>query len=543
MDVTSNPQSLNAKSMLANIDQGLIGLPHFQRDYVWTVAEAAALVDSILRGYPIGSLIFWDTTETLRDIRALGRFKPPAPPAGKSRNFVLDGQQRLTSLYAALKGAEVTLANGSTRDFRNIWVDLAPLSDERDICVTSIEDRDPLRCIRLSDLFEGGIASLATLPAETYPQIDRLRDRLAAYQIPYVQLQNASIATATDVFTRVNVGGKPLTVFEIMVAKTYDPQRDFDLLDRWERLKSDLEEVGFETLEPIAALQLAAMRVTGDVRRSRILAISRPEFIDAWPRVEKALKWAVDFARQHAGLKLSRLVPYPASLVGLAWFGHLHGCKAPSSASAKVLTAYLFACGWENRFSGPVDTNLNQDCAALKRLAEGAEPEFDFAPSDLTASRLIGEEFRGNSAFCKTVMGLLARHGHRSFENDAAVDLDNSALLQANSKNFHHFFPRAWLARHGSPDGISANSVVNIVLVDDFLNKQKIRARAPSDYLAGFRAKNPAFADSMLTHLVDVGNESPVWSDDYKGFATARAQVIIDELRGLMKPMQRVPRG
>src|SRR6056297_872581 len=223
---TTTPHSKNAKQLLNDIDQGLICLPRFQRDFVWSIEKSAALVDSVLKGFPIGALIFWRTSETLKDHRQLGRFKLPEPPVGQERNYVLDGQQRLTSLYAALRGVEVELANGRKRDFSEIWVNLSADGNDDNFCVSDVSELDQERCIPLKDLFELSALRLAKeYPEDTHQQIERHRDAIASYLIPYVQLQGAPISVATEVFTRVNIGGETLSLFEIMVAKTYDAER------------------------------------------------------------------------------------------------------------------------------------------------------------------------------------------------------------------------------------------------------------------------------------------------------------------------------
>ena len=98
------PNSLNYQNLIAKIEQGNIKIPQFQRKFVWDIDETAGLLDSILKGYPIGSFIIWKTNERLRSVRNIGGMTFPDTPAGEMVQYVLDGQQRMTSLYVALKG-------------------------------------------------------------------------------------------------------------------------------------------------------------------------------------------------------------------------------------------------------------------------------------------------------------------------------------------------------------------------------------------------------------------------------------------------------
>ena len=105
--------------LMTDIESGQIKIPRFQRDFVWSLIQSAKLLDSIVKGYPIGTFIFWRTRERLRSVRDIGNLTLPEPASGESVLFVLDGQQRLTSLFAALKGLPVSRENGHT-DFRTI---------------------------------------------------------------------------------------------------------------------------------------------------------------------------------------------------------------------------------------------------------------------------------------------------------------------------------------------------------------------------------------------------------------------------------------
>src|SRR5215210_3098158 len=101
------PQGRSFSSLIESIEHGLVKIPQFQRDFVWTREKSVHLLDSILKGYPIGTFILWKTKESLRIVRNIGSAKLPDTPPGDFTQYVLDGQQRLTSLYASVKGLEV----------------------------------------------------------------------------------------------------------------------------------------------------------------------------------------------------------------------------------------------------------------------------------------------------------------------------------------------------------------------------------------------------------------------------------------------------
>jgi hypothetical protein len=116
--------------------------------------KSAALIDSIVKGYPVGTFIFWATKERLRHIRDIGSKNLPPPKDGETASYVLDGQQRITSLYATLRGLRVGRDSGQTDDFSKIYIDL-DATDEEPIVVTDVSAKEDKSFIRLTDLLHG----------------------------------------------------------------------------------------------------------------------------------------------------------------------------------------------------------------------------------------------------------------------------------------------------------------------------------------------------------------------------------------------------
>ncbi len=123
----------------------------------------------------------------------------------------------------------------------------------------------------------------------------------------------------------------------------------------------------------------------------------------------------------------------------------------------------------------------------------------------------------------------------KSFKDNSLVNISNYWLKQANSKNYHHFFPRAYLGKHGVDEN-RINNIVNITIVDDYLNKREIKAKPPSTYMKIFAGENPELADTMKTHLISELDDFGIWSDDYGRFLEKRASAISRELRKRVIP-------
>ncbi|NDJ15349.1 MAG: DUF262 domain-containing protein, partial [Acidobacteriia bacterium] len=174
------PQSVTFTSLFAEIENGTIKIPQFQRDFVWSKARSAKLLDSIVKGYPIGTFILWKTNERLRSIRNLGGVALPDTPSGDAVKYVLDGQQRLTSLFVTLKG--LTIERDEQReDYSQFWVDLT-VSEHEEIILMESAGNVGEKTIQLNDLLSGDFAYLAGFPKELQEKIRTYKNRIESYQ-------------------------------------------------------------------------------------------------------------------------------------------------------------------------------------------------------------------------------------------------------------------------------------------------------------------------------------------------------------------------
>ena len=215
------PVARNYPSLINDIERGLIKIPQFQRDFVWEMKKSAELLDSIVKGYPIGTFIFWKTKERLRSLRNIGNLSLPEPPEGDFVELVLDGQQRITSLFAALKGLQVEREGSRTDDFNEIYLNLKAEEGER-IVILDKTDKNPKDIIRLKTLLYGKLTELNQYPPEHHDLISEYKTRIESYNFPIILIEDKTIDVATEIFTRINVSGKDLTLFQIMVAKTFE---------------------------------------------------------------------------------------------------------------------------------------------------------------------------------------------------------------------------------------------------------------------------------------------------------------------------------
>lgn len=523
------PQSKTYSTLISDIEAGRIKIPQFQREFVWSKEKSAHLLDSIIKGYPIGTFIIWKTRESLRSVRNIGGAQLPEPPAGDYVHYVLDGQQRLTSLFASLKGLCVN-RDGRDVDFSEMYIDLKANEHER-IVITDVSERDPIEYIKLRALIDFKLTEIQKYPEELATRMQAYRDRIAGYNFSLISITDAPIDIATEIFTRINEGGKPLTVFEIMVAKMFDSAKNFDLSEQYDLLVSErLKGVGYETTSPTTLLQLMAVLLTKtkECKSQHILNLNRRDFIEKWPQAVDAFERAIDYFRTYFRIPVSRLLPYNALLIPFAYYFYHHPDK-PSGDQQRYLTDFFWRVSLSGRYSSSVESKMAQDIKKIDAVLKDEQPEYDF-PVDCSAQFILSNgTFRASSSYIKALLCLLVYFEPKSFRDNSKVNIDNSWLKQANSKNYHHFFPRSYLRKEGVEEDL-ANHIANITIVDDYLNKREIGAKPPSEYMERFSSSNPHIRETMKTHLID--SDSQVISDnDYISFIQERCDWFSKELK------------
>lgn len=523
-------------TLLSEIETGQIKIPQFQRQFVWDLSSSAKLLDSILKGYPIGTFIYWRTNERLRAVRNIGNIDLPEPRDGEFVNYVLDGQQRITSLFAALKGETITREDGHQEDFSAIYVDLEA-GTEDPLVIVDPANRAPNTFVKLTDLMNQGRRFFQDFPEKYDEKLDRYKAILQAYQFKGINLKDAEIDVATEVFTRLNVGGKSLSLFEIMVAKTYDPVRSFDLYEKFEELKQELLPSKYDTISAANVLQLISLLLKRDCKSKTILKLERAAFIDQWEPAMDSIKRAIDFFRAY-GIPVSRLLPYNALIVPFGYFFHKHPSN-PTGQTKRLLEDFFWRVSMGFRYSSAVESKLVQDIEKIDEILAGRQPKYEWGVDVSENALRLNGYFGTGRSLIKAILCLYAMHKPKSFDSGLDVNIDNSWLKIATSKNYHHFFPKAYMRKdHPATEAWLVNHIVNITIVDDRLNKNRIKAKPPATYMKTFAEENEDLATTMATHLIDNVEEFGVWENDYGTFFNKRLKRICAELNRRIIPQQ-----
>ncbi|MBS1793151.1 MAG: DUF262 domain-containing protein [Acidobacteria bacterium] len=437
------PISRTFTGLISDIEKGEIKIPQFQREFVWDIKKSAKLMDSIIKGYPIGTFIFWKTKERLRSIRNLGNFKLPEPSENEFIDYVLDGQQRLTTLFATLKGLKIQRHDEKIEDYDEIYINL-DASEDDEIVVIDKEGLDESALIRLTDLLYGELTLLFGYDRKYHPKLQDYKTRIESYNYSIILVRDAPLDIATEIFTRINEGGKPLTVFEIMIAKTFDSERDFDLAEKYQQLIERLTEVNYETISDANVLQTISIILQKECNKKTILKLNKHKFIDIWDDAIDAIERAVDYFRVFFRIPVSQLLPYNALVVPFAYFFYHHKDR-PTGDKQRYLQDFFWRVSLGTRYTSGAEAKLAQDTRKIDQILKDELPRYDW-PVDVSPEFIEDNGgFSAGKSYIKALLSLYAYFQPKSFIDDSLVNISNYWLKQANSKNYHHFFPRAYL--------------------------------------------------------------------------------------------------
>ena len=553
---------------------GRVQLPDFQRGYKWEDERIRQLLVTVLRGHPLGVVMLLKTGNDQI------RFKPrsvegTSVPKGSVPDWLLlDGQQRLTSLTQALTGDGIveTMDSRGKRMTRRYYLDLDVAlqgEDRIDEAVLSVPGdgverenfgRDVVRDLsspereREHRLFPLRLL-FELLDASSW--LNDLGDRelmgrfladiltpASRYSIPAIELDTSTSKSAVaTVFEKVNTGGLPLNVFELLTAtfagdKSYFDEHgtDFRLSEDWietERRFVDHPVLGgLESTDFLQAVTLLTTRNRNrayegprppavSAKREDVLKLTLAEYLQWVDPLREAFVWAANFlADRH--IFDTRFLPYPKQLVPLAAIRAVMGKDADLRGPRERLVRW-FWCGILGELYGSaIETRFVRDLTQVPRWAMN-EPEAE-TPNTVNEATFVESRLHSlrtrNAAAYKGIYALLLDNEARDWMEDKALDKVQYVDLAVD---IHHIFPQKWCFDHEIDDE-RRESIVNKTAISATTNRT-IGGVAPSSYLAGIESKAQITAtqldDLLETHLV---SPSGLRTDDFDAFFAQRRE-------------------
>lgn len=575
---TSEP---SLQDLLREVESGAIQLPDFQRPWVWEDRRIRALLASVSLSYPIGAVMLMQVGKETRFAPKLVEGVEHANPVTPER-LILDGQQRLTSMFMSLmsKNAVRTRRETSKKDVILRWyyldmkAALAEGVDHEDrvaaiiavpenrliqsdfdrkvvVDVTTRQNECAQHLFPLNLMFDDvaadqwfeayqeqhGYSKETSQFLNTFRR--EVRDAFRLYRVPVIGLLNGTRKEAVcQVFENVNTGGVSLTVFELVTA-TFAAD-NFQLRVDWEtRFKkgtSDrkLEHIDNHSLlhgvDGEAFLQSVALYSTycrflegrGAVgaKRKDILRLTVQEYQRHADAVHRGFLEAKRLLLRERVLS-QRELPYQSQLVPLAAILAAVGAKADGDA-AKAKLAQWFWCGvFGELYGGGSEARFAHDMVQVPAWIDGGEVPRSVQDASFAPIRLLTLQSRQSAAY-KGMMAPLMALGSLDLKTGDEIHISTH---MHDEIDIHHLFPKAHCEKQGYPKS-HWNSIINKAPIVAATNRS-IGGRSPSSYLATIEKElKPARVDEILrSHAID---PAPFRADDFHGFVRQRAGSLLD---------------
>lgn len=498
------------------IQSGELRLPEMQRGYVWKSTRVRDLFDSLYRGYPSGNILVWEADDSTprRDMAVEQQVSPYT-----GFKLLLDGQQRLTSLSAILRGDPVTV-RGRRRpieilfnlDHPETLEEVLEVEDDEDNDADGVDDdEEPEESIeervqkltfvvssrrlaalpnwiKVSEVFKtpsdapflrkAGISGLDDPRYERYSlrlqRLRQIRDYMYAVQILE---RSMSYEEVTEVFVRVNSLGAKLRSSDLALAQ---------ITARWRGSLRIIEEFSKECQDegfPVLSGSLVRGLMTQSTGQSRFKTVGNLTVDDlkaGWDETTRGVRFAIHFARNNADIESPALLSSPYALLLIAYLARSRAYKL-SAAEARALRFWLQVANGRGRYSrGSSETYLDQDLALVRdgkdisALLENVRQQFGRLHFDI-------DEFVGRNQRAS-----LFRLMFQALKASGAVDWETGIQISTHSYGhehklqYHHIFPRARLKGVRPPSEI--NEVANLAFIGGRTN-QRFGMKPPSEYL------------------------------------------------------------
>jgi len=432
------------------------------------------LLDSIARNYPIGSILLWQSRQELASEQTLAGLPIAAHKPDYPVNYLLDGQQRLSTICGALYWRP----NGDPDSMWNIAYDLRTGSFMH---LHTLDD-PPLSQVPLRYLADAASYFRRTTALDDdamRQRADGLFNRVQDYMIAAVTLGDMPIDDIAPIFERINSTATRLTIVDLMRAATWKPE--FDLRDAIDSVLNNLSARDFAGIDRKTVLRTIAAAAgfgfaVDDIDRLRTKSV---EDLNAlMNEVDESAKRAVDFLATHIRVPRPEALPYTNQFAVLTEL--FRRVPTPDAAQFTAIEKWFWRTTLGGYFGGWNTGQMAHDYAALTEFAAGTTADLE-VPTALPRKEVWSvTQFRSNSAISKMLALMLSFADPVDLVTGQRIDARRS-LAWSNDKEFHHFFPKAYLLGEGAKPG-AANAVGNIILLTSISNIQ-ISSSAPSEYL------------------------------------------------------------
>lgn len=496
------PEIQRLEELALAVRAGDIKLPRFQRPFVWKRGEMLKLLDSIYKGYPIGSLLIWNSSQRLTSERSLSGLELNISDySNYPTNYLLDGQQRLTTLCGALfwQGKE-------PNSQWSIYFDL-----EREEFVhpreSSLIHLFPLnKLIDTSDFIR---QCMKFEHHENGPRLVRNAERLLRslkdYKVAVVKIGDMTIEEVAPIFERINSTGRKLTIVDLMMAATWSDT--FDLNSVISDIKSAAREHGFSDLKDQVLLRSISAAAGNGINKDdiqKLRKISPSGLTTAAAAAKAGVLAAIRFLGDRLNIFDFTRIPYALQFTHLTEYFRLRGAEAEQEHRLDELERWFWYTAVTRYFSSSNSGQNSKDLLLIRQFAKGAINEL-FERSEIDISDLLFSTFNLRNSISTTFILLLSQE--RPSATADGKSMDEMYLTVKDSKFYSSLTPQG-------ADSHKQNISKVIHPYTEMPNIQRL-------------------VGDLSEHLLDEAATAHLFRGDYSSFCIARASVISERVREL----------
>ncbi|MCR3730718.1 hypothetical protein FHS35_007611 [Streptomyces umbrinus] len=552
-DPVFKAQPESTGSLVLAVKKGMIALPNFQRDFVWEPKRTVELLKSIISRYPAGTLLTW----TQNDDLSFGYryFDGVSGADRRPSRLVLDGQQRLTSMYQALTGT------GDHKFFIRVW----PFIDREAGALRSLDDvelddaifaHDSRARSRFNPNDPEWQIENATFPVSEYDRLrpwfkklarsvkadhqaaddleellNQFRDSylqpLESYSFPVVDLPASTpLIAVCNIFETLNRSGKELTPFDLLTAKFYP--LNVRMRNLWDAALSRYPLIKEYGVDAYSLLQAVSLRARGSAQRADVLnKLTASEVNRHWDSAVAGMSDTLDYLKSQCGAVSSAWLPYGMILVPMAAvFAEISDLRSKAKADALEKLGHFYWCSvFSENYDQGANSQAGADYRALRDWLFVEDPErvpeavenFNLVDADLLLARA------NRKALFRGVMTLLIHAGAKDFESAQAISSISAPLDHVRA------FPVKFIQESEFEDGElrDPDLIMNRVLVNKD-SKRAIRDRHIADYAKEDPDSSKKLSEVLESHLIEAGEGGGLMKREYEAFLRERLGLLVD---------------
>ena len=519
---------MRISTILDHIDNRSIALPEFQRGYVWNRDQVRGLMDSLYRRHPIGSLLVWATDSEDAQYRGEGGVAPGVV------KLLLDGQQRMTTLYGIIRGAQPAFFDGRPETFTGLYFNVE--TEEFRFYQPRRMENDPL-WINVTELMKDGIGpplmrlgGAAEFSDRQITFVNRLNGvnsiQTVEMHVEEVTGADKTIDVVVDIFNRVNSGGTKLSKGDLALAKICA-----EWSDARDTMKASIErwrKAGYQ-FELDWLLRNVNAVLNGEANFGALHAISAGTFQDSLDQTVRIIDRLLAMIDGRLGLDHDRVLFGRYAFPVMARYMSCRGGKSLDAEERDALLFWYVQSAIWGRFSGSTETVINRDLACI----EGDEGDLERLIETVAVERgnllVRPEHFQSWSVGARfyPMLYLLTRTSEaRDF--GMGLPLRKSTLGRHSRLEVHHIFPKSLLYKEGHTRS-QANALANFCFLTQETNLA-ISNRSPEEYLVEVDARHPGALESQWVPM-----ERDLWKlERYPSFLEARRSLLAEAANSLL---------